>query len=80
MEIGAFGGASDSRSSEESDVTTLSNGVLSPSGPLRISCTAAIRRIRRADSDSASLASGLSNQRPCRLSSEETVCRLFFTR
>ena len=37
-------------------------------------------RIRRTDSDTAALASGFSSRRACSRSSDEIVCRLFFTR
>ena len=37
-------------------------------------------RMRRTDSSIATFASGDANRRPCRRSSDEIVCRLFFTR
>ena len=44
------------------------------------SWTRAIVRIRRTDSDTAAFASGFVSRRACRRSSDEIVCRLFFTR
>ena len=52
----------------------------SPASRDRISCTSAIERMRRTDSSMASFASGDAKRRPCSRSSDEIVCRLFFTR
>ena len=56
------------------------NGTSSPASRDRISWTRAIDRTRRTDSSMAALASGDSSRRPWRRSSDEIVCRLFFTR
>ena len=52
----------------------------SPASRDSVSCTSAMVRMRRTDSLMAALASGEDSRRPCRRSSDEIVCRLFFTR
>ena len=56
------------------------NDTSSPVSRDKVSCTRAIDRMRRTDSSMANFASGDSTRRPWRRSSEEIVCRLFFTR
>ena len=60
--------------------TISMKGTSSPASWDRVSCTRAIERMRRTDSSTAALASGDDSRRPCRRSSDEMVCRLFFTR
>ena len=61
-------------------LTTSTKATSSPAPCDSVSCTKAIDRMRRTDSSMACLASGLSSRRPCSRSSDEIVCRLFFTR
>ena len=60
--------------------TISTKATSSPASRDSVSCTSAMERMRRTDSSMATLASGDSNRRPCSRSSDEIVCRLFFTR